>query len=67
MGKVRAHFAFLSVLVFIFHFVLLALNCAHMGALQYWLGYVCSLASHTLRREEGSGHQVVAEEHRVVR
>ena len=40
MGKVRGRFAFLCV-QFIFHFVLLALNCACLGALQYWLGYVC--------------------------
>ena len=26
---------------FILHFVLLALNCARLGALQYWLGYIC--------------------------
>jgi len=26
---------------FMFHFVLLALKCAHLDALQYWLGYIC--------------------------
>ena len=40
MGKVRSHFVFLCV-QFIFHFVLLV-NCAHLGDLQYWFGYVCN-------------------------
>jgi len=33
-------FAFLCV-QFICHFVLLALNCAYLSDLQYWLGYIC--------------------------
>ena len=39
MGKVHGHFVFLCV-QFIFHFVLLALNCTGLGALQYWLSYI---------------------------
>ena len=30
-----------------FHFVLLALKCAHLDALQYWLGYVCKCEAST--------------------
>ena len=31
----------LCVVQFIFYFVVLAWNCARLGALQYWLGYIC--------------------------
>ena len=34
---------------FIFHFVLLALNCLCLGALQYWLGYVCKCEASTCK------------------
>ena len=39
MGKVHGRFVFLCV-PGIFHLVLLELDCARLGALQYWLGYV---------------------------
>ena len=39
--QVHGHFAFLCV-QFLFHYVLLALNCTYLGALQYLLGYVSS-------------------------
>ena len=45
MGKVCGCFA----LLFIFHFVLLALNCARLGALKNWLGYVCKCEPSTHR------------------
>ena len=35
--------------VVIFHFVLLALNCARQGSLECWLGYICKC--------EASGHK----------
>ena len=47
LGKIHGHFVFLCV-QFIFHFVLLALNCTGLGALQYWLSYVskCEARAH---------------------
>ena len=41
MGKVHGHFAFLVYVQFIFHFVLLALKCARLGAFSTVLAWLC--------------------------